>query len=38
MKMENHITAPMNGTVQKVNVKLGQMVETSTVLVDLEKK
>ena len=34
MKMENSITAPADGVVQKVNVKLGQMVETSTALVD----
>jgi biotin carboxyl carrier protein len=36
--MENMITAPVDGIVQKVNVKLNQMVETSTALVDLEKK
>ena len=35
MKMENMIAAPVNGIVQKVNVKLNQMVETSTALVDL---
>ena len=38
MKMENMITAPADGIVQKVNVKLNQMVETSTALVDLERR
>ncbi|MCX6285125.1 MAG: acetyl-CoA carboxylase biotin carboxylase subunit [Bacteroidetes bacterium] len=37
MKMENMITAPADGIVKKVNVKLNQMVETSTALVDVEK-
>ena len=35
MKMENMITAPVDGIVKKVNVKMNQMVETSTALVDL---
>jgi len=38
MKMENMIAAPVDGTVNKLNVKLNQMVETSTALVDLEKR
>jgi acetyl-CoA carboxylase biotin carboxylase subunit len=38
MKMENLIAAPVDGIIQKVNVSLNQMVETSTALVDLEKK
>ena len=37
MKMENMISAPSDGIVRKVNVKLNQMVETSTALVDVEK-
>lgn len=36
MKMENLITAPAEGVVQKVNVGLNQMVETSMALLGLE--
>jgi len=37
MKMENLIAAPAEGVVQKVNVGLNQMVETSMPLLDLER-
>jgi len=37
MKMENMITAPVDGIVKNVNVKLKQMIETSTALVDMDR-
>lgn len=36
MKMENSIEAPKNSKIKSINVKVGQMVDTSTVLVELE--
>jgi biotin carboxyl carrier protein len=36
MKMENYITAPSNGVVEKVNVKVGEMVNSSTRLVQIK--
>jgi acetyl/propionyl-CoA carboxylase alpha subunit len=37
MKMENLIAAPAEGVVQKINVGLNQMVETSMPLLDLTR-
>jgi 3-methylcrotonyl-CoA carboxylase alpha subunit len=36
MKMENYITAPTDGEVEQVNVKVGEMVNSSTRLVNLK--
>ena len=36
MKMENRIFAPKDCTIQKVNVKVGEMVESSVGLISLE--
>jgi len=36
MKMENEIVAPVDGTVDSVNVKKGDIVETDAVLVVLK--
>jgi acetyl-CoA carboxylase biotin carboxylase subunit len=36
MKMENYITAPSDGVVEEINVKVGDMVNSSTKLVDLK--
>lgn len=36
MKMENTITAPRNGIVKKVNVKKGETVEKSQLLIEME--
>jgi biotin carboxyl carrier protein len=38
MKMENNITAPKDGKVEKVNVKVGEMVDGSLELVILSEK
>jgi acetyl-CoA/propionyl-CoA carboxylase biotin carboxyl carrier protein len=35
MKMENHVTAAHDGTVQQVAVRAGDVVETGQVLVTL---
>jgi acetyl-CoA carboxylase biotin carboxylase subunit len=35
MKMENHIAAPADGAVEEINVKVGDMVNSSTSLVRL---
>lgn len=35
MKMENEIVAPENGTVASINVSVGDMVESSTLLATL---
>jgi acetyl-CoA carboxylase biotin carboxylase subunit len=35
MKMENYITAPSDGVVEEINVKVGQMVNSSVSLVQL---
>ncbi|GAB4285744.1 MAG: hypothetical protein Kow0068_11250 [Marinilabiliales bacterium] len=36
MKMENSIVAPKDAIVKKLNVKLGDMIEITTVLIELE--
>jgi biotin carboxyl carrier protein len=36
MKMENYITAPTDGIVEQVNVKVGETVNSSTLLVQLK--
>jgi biotin carboxyl carrier protein len=36
MKMENYITAPVDGFIEKVNVKVGDMVDSSKKLVDMK--
>jgi len=36
MKMENRIYAPKNCKIEKINVKVGDMIESSTVLITLE--
>jgi 3-methylcrotonyl-CoA carboxylase alpha subunit len=36
MKMENYITAPSDGVVDEINVKVGEMVNSSVVLVDIK--
>jgi 3-methylcrotonyl-CoA carboxylase alpha subunit len=36
MKMENYITAPSDGVVEEINVKVGDMVNSSTRLVQLK--
>jgi acetyl-CoA carboxylase biotin carboxylase subunit len=36
MKMENYITAPSDGLVEEINVKVGEMVSSSTSLVNLK--
>jgi 3-methylcrotonyl-CoA carboxylase alpha subunit len=36
MKMENYITAPTDGEVEQVNVKVGEMVNSSTRLVQIK--
>lgn len=36
MKMENYITAPTDGVVEQVNVKVGEMVNSSMRLVNLK--
>ena len=36
MKMENHISAPRDGTVAELNVSPGQNVETGTALAVIE--
>ena len=35
MKMENSITAPRDCKIEKINVKAGEMVETSTIMISL---
>jgi 3-methylcrotonyl-CoA carboxylase alpha subunit len=37
MKMENYITAPADGEVEEVNVKVGDMVNSSSRLIELKK-
>lgn len=37
MKMVNNIVAPYDGIVEKINVKSGDMVSKSIVLVDMKK-
>ncbi|MCD4681704.1 MAG: hypothetical protein K8R86_00360, partial [Bacteroidales bacterium] len=37
MKMENSITAPKDGKVEKINVKAGEMVDGSKLLVTIEE-
>lgn len=37
MKMENYITAPANGVVEEINVKVGDMVNSSSKLIELKK-
>jgi biotin carboxyl carrier protein len=36
MKMENSITAPADGIVEEIGVKVGEMVNSSTSLVSLK--
>jgi acetyl-CoA carboxylase biotin carboxylase subunit len=36
MKMENYITAPSDGVVEEINVKVGEMVNSSVSLVQLK--
>jgi acetyl/propionyl-CoA carboxylase alpha subunit len=36
MKMENYIAAPSDGVVEEINVRVGDMVNSSTRLVDLK--
>lgn len=36
MKMQNDIKAPFAGTVEKLHVKVGQNVESTTILVELK--
>jgi acetyl-CoA carboxylase biotin carboxylase subunit len=36
MKMENYITAPSDGVVEQINVKVGEMVSSSTRLVQIK--
>jgi biotin carboxyl carrier protein len=36
MKMETEITSPINGKIAKVNVKVGDSVQGSQVLVEFE--
>ena len=36
MKMENYISAPADGVIEKVNVNVGEMVDPSTRLVQLK--
>jgi biotin carboxyl carrier protein len=36
MKMENYIVAPTDGEVEQVNVKVGEMVNSSMKLVQLK--
>ena len=36
MKMENVITAPINGTIKEFNIKKGQPVNKGDVLVEIE--
>jgi 3-methylcrotonyl-CoA carboxylase alpha subunit len=36
MKMENYITAPADGVVEEINVKVGEMVNSSTSLVQMK--
>lgn len=38
MKMKNLIVAPFNGIVKKMNVKTGQLVPKSFVLVEMEEE
>ncbi|MDY0342216.1 MAG: acetyl-CoA carboxylase biotin carboxyl carrier protein subunit [Lentimicrobium sp.] len=37
MKMVNNIVAPLDGIVEKINVKSGDMVSKSIVLVEMKK-
>jgi 3-methylcrotonyl-CoA carboxylase alpha subunit len=36
MKMENYITAPLDGVVEEVSVKVGEMVNSSTSLISIK--
>jgi len=36
MKMETNVSAPIDGTVNKISVKLNQTLEAGDLLVDIE--
>lgn len=36
MKMETNVSAPIDGTVSKISVKLNQTLEAGDLLVDIE--